>query len=386
MGRIALLGLLTAGLAVASPALAEDRAVVIVQRSQGATLDLDAIAGRFRSAGMVTAAAADVQAAQLPGPLSALQAPDAAPGARVVVLAGRFANAGGETWLLASDAGGRGLAFAERDGVSVGHVVNLMRDGGRQGVLMLAEVPGGTAPGPRLKPGVGQMRGAAGVSVIAGPPDAIARAAEALSAPGASVAVALLSDPGLRLVSGPAGTALGTTAGRPATTAPAAAVAAAGGLSAPALPGEPDAWVRAAAQRSEAAYTEFLRNYPNGRYAAVARQRITQMGGTPPAEVAPAPPAPAATSAAPGSPAPAATQDSARAAVAEIGLNLSLGERSQLQRILTGLGYDTGGTDGNLGGATRAAIRRWQADAGQAATGYLDADQLARLRRGAGLR
>ncbi|AXC48963.1 peptidoglycan-binding protein [Paracoccus suum] len=358
----------------AAPAAAEDRAVVIAQPGPGAPLDISQIAARLKAAGMTTTTASDLKAAQLPGPLEVLQAPDPAAGARLVLLSGRFVNAGGDSWLMASDAGARGLAFADRDGISVGHLVTLMRDGSRRGVLLLAETPGGPAPGPRLQAGVGQMRGVAGVSVIAGPPDAIARAVEGLTGPRTNVAAVLLAEPTLRLVSG---TAAASLEGSPsaAAAAPTATPTGAGGLTAPALPGEAEAWVRAAALRQVKAYEDFLTAFPNGRYAGVAAQRITQLGGTPPAQAS----TPATTTSA----APAQGSDSAHAAVAEIALNLSLGERSQLQRILTGLGFDTRGTDGAFGSGTREAIRRWQGGAGLPATGYLDAAQVARLRRSA---
>jgi len=63
---------------------------------------------------------------------------------------------------------------------------------------------------------------------------------------------------------------------------------------------------------------------------------------------------------------------------------LSRTEKEELQRLLTRLGYDTGGADGLVGPDTRAAIRRWQADRGLPADGYDSADLLAALRREGG--
>lgn len=62
-------------------------------------------------------------------------------------------------------------------------------------------------------------------------------------------------------------------------------------------------------------------------------------------------------------------------------MDLDRGERIAVQRKLTELGYSTNGTDGGFGPATRRAIRAWQGDNGLKATGYLNADQLAQLRR-----
>lgn len=61
---------------------------------------------------------------------------------------------------------------------------------------------------------------------------------------------------------------------------------------------------------------------------------------------------------------------------------LALGEvtRAEVQARLSALGYDPKGVDGKFGSGARAAISRWQGDNGLAATGYLNAEQLARLR------
>lgn len=63
-------------------------------------------------------------------------------------------------------------------------------------------------------------------------------------------------------------------------------------------------------------------------------------------------------------------------------LRLALGEiaRAEVQARLSALGYDPRGVDGKFGSGARAAISRWQGDNGLAATGYLNAEQLARLR------
>ena len=64
----------------------------------------------------------------------------------------------------------------------------------------------------------------------------------------------------------------------------------------------------------------------------------------------------------------------------EAGLNLGAVERTEVQTRLAALGYDPRGIDGKFGPGTRRAISAWQGDNGLTATGYLDRDQLARLR------
>ena len=64
----------------------------------------------------------------------------------------------------------------------------------------------------------------------------------------------------------------------------------------------------------------------------------------------------------------------------EAALNLDQPARAEIQTRLNALGHDTRGIDGRFGSGTRAAISAWQRAAGLPATGYLNADQMARLR------
>ncbi len=60
---------------------------------------------------------------------------------------------------------------------------------------------------------------------------------------------------------------------------------------------------------------------------------------------------------------------------------LTLAERTELQRRLNALGYDTAGIDGRLGPASVAAVQAWQRANGLPPDGYINADLLARVRR-----
>jgi len=60
---------------------------------------------------------------------------------------------------------------------------------------------------------------------------------------------------------------------------------------------------------------------------------------------------------------------------------LTLEQRREIQRRLTALGFDTGGTTGRVGPMTRAAARDWQAQAGLVPDGYVSVDLLQALRR-----
>ena len=61
-------------------------------------------------------------------------------------------------------------------------------------------------------------------------------------------------------------------------------------------------------------------------------------------------------------------------------LGLDRGQRRSIQQDLTAIGYDTRGIDGVFGNATRTALRDWQRRENMEVTGYLTADQIARLR------
>jgi membrane-bound lytic murein transglycosylase B len=60
---------------------------------------------------------------------------------------------------------------------------------------------------------------------------------------------------------------------------------------------------------------------------------------------------------------------------------LSRNERSELQKLLTRKGFNTGGANGRIGKNTKQAIRRYQASRGLAPDGYASENLLIRLRR-----
>lgn len=74
--------------------------------------------------------------------------------------------------------------------------------------------------------------------------------------------------------------------------------------------------------------------------------------------------------------APGAQEPATSAAQAELNLGLTRSQRVQIQRDLIALGYDTKGADGLFGNGTRDAIRAWQRNTGQRATGYMTAGQI----------
>lgn len=77
---------------------------------------------------------------------------------------------------------------------------------------------------------------------------------------------------------------------------------------------------------------------------------------------------------------PAPNDPDTSAAQAELSLGLTRTQRVQIQRDLIALGYDPKGADGLFGAGTREAIRAWQRNTGQRATGYVTAAQITSLR------
>lgn len=119
-------------------------------------------------------------------------------------------------------------------------------------------------------------------------------------------------------------------------------------------------WRSTEASGTRADYEAYLRRYPNGLFADIARNRLGRTTTT-------SDPNPQTT---------ATTSSTNRAAAAENSLRLSRDDRRQIQSDLTELGYDTNGVDGLFGRGTRGAIRGWQVSEELPSTGYLDGGQL----------
>ena len=111
------------------------------------------------------------------------------------------------------------------------------------------------------------------------------------------------------------------------------------------------AWDKAVAADTEAGYDTYLAAFPDGRNAGEARQRLTAIRSEP----------------------------FYQEKQAEEDLALSRDARREIQRDLSLLGYNTRGIDGIFGRGTRGAVTAWQNANSLSASGYLDADQIARL-------
>src|SRR5262249_40120005 len=136
---------------------------------------------------------------------------------------------------------------------------------------------------------------------------------------------------------------------------------------------EQKVWDEASKRNTIAHYELYLSQYPNGRFASVARLNIDELKQAGSTEVASAQPAGAGATVT-----AAASASQVRTAVAipddvkqtpgtpetEAALKLDDKGRIDLQLRLSALGYSTGGFDGSLGPRTRTAIGSWQHDNG----------------------
>lgn len=163
-------------------------------------------------------------------------------------------------------------------------------------------------------------------------------------------------------------------------------------------------WQTIASSTNPDDFAAYLQQYPNGRFAALAALRaqpsaVEAPRAPPPAPVVQAPPivppaAPPAAAVAVATPivppappvaaapprvSPPSVSPTEQARLAELALALPPEQRQSVQRWLSALGHDTGGTDGQFGPQTRKAIGAYQTAKAMPATGYLSAELVRRL-------
>ncbi len=427
--------LLLAALIAASPALAENRGVVVANGQYAhapAVADTDATPAvkAMRGAGYRTVTGKDLVGADLRQAIADLLRPDDSPGARVILLNGRFLHAGGDSWFMAADAENPDLISAPSQGVALTTIMDLVREAVPGAVMLLGTDDQEMEHAAGLTAGIGPLTPPEGVSVITGTPAATAKAAAALLAAGTSIADVLAADETLSLAEGGnAGLvlveAVATNAGAGNETkanpteadrdlwAQAAADDTAdsyrnylsaypNGLYSAAAndrlaklgvstKSDRDLWAEAAATNTAGAYQGYLAQYPQGAFAEAAQRRLTELrliedaAKAPPPVAAPAPVQTPRRQPEIQQPRPQVVQrEPAPGETAERNLGMSRNDRIAVQRRLNALGYSTGGTDGVLGSRSRSAIRGWQQQNGLAVTGYLNNNQLALLRDQAG--
>ena len=280
----------------------------------------------------------DLDAAGLRRALAGFHA-DAQDADRMVILvAGHFAHAGAQGWLLGTEADRPSLGSVDGAGLPVATILSIAGERPGAAMVLLGTEPLPIALGPGLTGGLGDMPAPQGVTVISGDAGTLAEfVTDVLAEPGQSQAALAAQAEGLGVSGylGDAGPFL------PLPAPPATDVGAA----------ETAAWDVVRRLDTVPAYEGFLRQYPSGRYAAEARAAIEAIRAQP----------------------------LLQAQKAEEALALSRDRRREVQRNLSLLEFDPRGIDGLFGPGSRRAIAAWQKANRIEATGYLDADQLTRL-------
>jgi peptidoglycan hydrolase-like protein with peptidoglycan-binding domain len=354
---------LTAGLfATLTPiAAAADTALLIVNdrypnaqnlREGGA---VEQLRGDLRNAGFDVITVTDGTGAEMRQGLGLLL--DAEESERILVaVVGHFARSQDDNWVVASDADEPTLATISGDGLSLSVLMEAASSAPGRSVVLLGLERRRITLGHGLGVGIGQIEAPQGVSVVAGTPEDIAEfAREDLLTPGTDLSRAIQLSQGLRSF-GFLSPVVPFIADAVQSPAPAPVpVPPVTGLPTPA---ETALWAAAVELDTAGSYRAYLNRYPNGFYAGDAAARIDAFENDP----------------------------AALAVAAEEALDLTRPQRRQIQRNLSTLDYDTRGIDGLFGAGTRRAISAWQGDNGLAATGFVDAEQIARLDQQARLR
>lgn len=108
-------------------------------------------------------------------------------------------------------------------------------------------------------------------------------------------------------------------------------------------------WESVRSSRDPADLHAYLEQFPEGTFAALARNRITRLSNP-------------------------QGQAASYLEEAELALGLNRDERQRIQTALWASGFDPGDRDGLFGQTTRKAIGKWQASLRESETGYLDVD------------
>jgi uncharacterized caspase-like protein len=135
-------------------------------------------------------------------------------------------------------------------------------------------------------------------------------------------------------------------------------------------------WDEASKRNTPAHYRLYLEQFPQGRFAAIARLNLEQIEADGAKEVASLAPADAGASQARTAVAvPDEVRRTPGTAATEALVGLDRDKRVDLQLRLSALGHDAGSPDGSIGPRSRAAIGAWQKQSGIAETTYLTPEQ-----------
>ncbi len=330
---------------LATPAIAEDRAILIgnetyssVSGLSGAYATTDAEAA-LTAAGFRVITGADQTTAALRGLLSDLIAQPLEDGRLVIVLSGHFATGAGQTWFLGTETDAADIATVGAQGIDLQSVLSIAARVPGGAIVLLGTEDRRLPLGPGLTPGIGTLTAPQGVTLVNGDAYDIGTfAADGLTQRGISLAT-LLADTDFQATGFlapliPFRDGEGVTPPRPVGP-----------------DGDDTLWQATEVIGTLEGYRAYLRRYPEGRHGAEARAAIAQIQAEPQLE----------------------------ARLAEDALALTRAGRLAIQEGLSITGFDPKGIDGVFGAGSRTAITDWQRRYGHAATGYLTREQIVQL-------
>jgi len=129
-------------------------------------------------------------------------------------------------------------------------------------------------------------------------------------------------------------------------------------------------WAEAKSNNSISGYEAYLKQFPSGTFADVARENIAKLRSA------------SASTSGGASSAIVLTDEQKNAAstiLTENELKLDDDRWMNVQKALTGVGFSTNGIDGKAGNGTRTAIHKWQTARGYNVSGFLNQPQMSAL-------
>lgn len=330
---------------LAGPAAAQDAALIIGNENYRSGADVTAADDALDAtrplerAGFVVRKGADLTDGEMQALLARHYGDTARPGRSVILLAGQFAHADGETWLLGTEAEAPTLGSVDSVALPLSQVLAIAAERPGGAIVFLGTEAQDIVLGRGLAPGTGAVTVPQGVTLVTGDAAVIAAFAATLPDRRDQTLAQIAAEAKGLTVEGFRGDFAPFLPAVTAVTAPA-----------PATNDEAAFWRATAAIGTQAAYRTYLDRYPTGAHAADARAAL-------------------------------ATLDDpvAQAQAAEEALGLTRESRRQIQRDLSILDIDPKGIDGVFGRGSRNAIAAWQRQNGEAATGYLTAAQIATI-------
>lgn len=343
----------------ALPATAQDAALIIGNENYSNAADIssadDALdaASPLEKAGFVLRKGADLADADMQALLARHYGDTARPGRSVILLSGHFVHAGGETWMLGTDADVPSLGMVDGAGLPLSQVLAIAAERPGGALLLLGTDDGRIDLGRGLTAGIGPLTVPQGVTVISGDAAAVAAFAAGLPERRGETLV--------QIAAAAEGLTVDGFTGAFGAFLPRAAVGVGPSLPAPApataTNEEASFWTATQAIATRAAYEAYLRRFPTGAHAADARAALAAMD-----------------------------DPIAQARAAEERLGLTREQRRQIQRDLSVIGIDPKGIDGLFGAGSRNAIATWQSRNGEEATGFITSGQVKTLGVQAALR